>query len=197
MKKILVSVFVTLLVMTTAYSASLLSIVDAAKTVNSNYKLYELSMEKTQLDYDKAMIEATNKKAELSAKSSKASGDNSTQNNLSSFYSEILNDIFDIKSKEITCQTNELTVKIAEIDANDKENLFKKGLVSENDLKDASLTLKEAKSDLEQAKEDLELSLNNYKKDTSLEWEDMDLFVPEYEALLISDDCFCQGKSKP
>jgi len=188
MKKILVSVFVTLLVMTTAYSASLLSIVDAAKTVNSNYKLYELSMEKTQLDYDKAMIEATNKKAELSAKSSKASGDNSTQNNLSSFYSEILNDIFDIKSKEITCQTNELTVKIAEIDANDKENLFKKGLVSENDLKDASLTLKEAKSDLEQAKEDLELSLNNYKKDTSLEWEDMDLFVPEYEALLISDD---------
>ena len=188
MKKILISVFVSLLVLTTAYSTSLLTIVDSPKTVNSNYTLYELNREKTQLDYDKGMIEAMNRKAELAAESSRASGENKTQNYLSSFYSEILNDIFDVKTKEISHQSAVLTVKVAEIDYNDKENLYKKGLVSENDLKDASLTLQEAKSDLEQAKDDLDFATSNYKKDTSLDWESMDLFIPDYEALLISDD---------
>jgi hypothetical protein len=102
MKKILISAIVSLLLITTVYSASLLTIVAAAKGVNGNYRLYELNTEKTQLDYDKALIEAMNTKAELAAESSRASGENGLLNNLSSFYSEIINDIFEIKNKKIS-----------------------------------------------------------------------------------------------
>jgi outer membrane protein TolC len=165
-----------------------LTIVAAAKGVNGNYRLYELNTEKTQLDYDKALIEAMNTKAELAAESSRASGENRIQGNISSFYSEILNDIFDIKTKELSVQTNELTVKISDISYNDKENLYDKGLVSENNFKDASLTLKDAKSDRDKAKTDLDIALDSFKKDTSLDWDGADLFVPDCQLLLVNEE---------
>ncbi|MEA1884628.1 MAG: TolC family protein [Thermotogota bacterium] len=163
-------------------------IIDTAKEVNLNYRIYELNMEKNQLDYDKALIEAINKKSEIAAEINRLNGENQTQGNLSSFYSEILNHIFEVKTQEINHSISEISLKIAELDYQDSQNLFDKGLISSNALQNASITLGDAKTDLEQKQGDLEMALKNYKEDLGMEWEPLDIFVPDYNQYVITNN---------
>src|SRR6056297_560217 len=163
-------------------------IIDTAKEVKSNYRIYELNKEKNQLDYDKALIEAINKKTEMAAEISRLNGENQIQGNLSSFYSEILNHIFEVKTQEINHAISEISLKIAELDYQDNQNLFDKGLISSNALKNASITLRDAKTDLEQKQGDLELALKNYKEDLGLDWKPLDIFMPDYNQYVVTDN---------
>ena len=166
---------------------SLTGIVESAKNVNMNYKLYELNLEKTRLDYDKGVIEAINQKAEIAAQINRLSGENKSQSNLSSFYSEVLEDIFDVKIQTLNMTIAELTVKSAKLDYEDNDNLYNKGLVAYTGLKNASITYRDAQTDLEQVKVDLELAQKNFKRHTGLEWTDLELFILDYQTLLISE----------
>src|SRR6056297_2540724 len=163
-------------------------IIDTAKEVNSNYRIYELNLEKNRLDYDKAMIEAINRKSEIAAEITRLNGENQTQGNLSSFYSEILNHIFEVKTQEINVSISDISLKIAELDYQDSQNLFDKGLASSNALQNASITLRDAKTDLEQKQGDLELALKNYQEDLGLEWEPILIFMPDYETYVIAKE---------
>ena len=187
MKKfiIFIAVLTTCLMM---FGQSPKNIIDTAKQVNTNYRIYELNLEKNQLDYDKAMIEAINRKSEIAAEISRLNGENQTQGNLSSFYSEILNHIFEVKTQKINHAISDISLKIANLDYQDSQNLFDKGLISSNALQNASITLRDAKTDLEQKQGDLEMALKNYKEDLGMEWEPIDIFVPDYNQYLITDD---------
>ena len=162
-------------------------IIETAKQVNTNYRIYELNLEKNRLDYDKAMIEAINRKSEIAAEISRLNGENQTQGNLSSFYSEILNHIFEVKTQKINLSISDISLKIAELDYQDSQNLFDKGLISSNALQNASITLRDAETDLEQKKGDLDLALKNYKEDLGLEWEPVEVFLPDYIQYVIAD----------
>ncbi|MFP4461328.1 MAG: TolC family protein [Thermotogota bacterium] len=163
-------------------------IIDTAKQINTNYRIYELNVEKNQLDYDKALIEAINRKSEIAAEISRLNGENQTQENLSAFYSEILNHIFEVKTQEINRSISDISLKIVQLDYQDSQNLFDKGLISSNALQNASITLRDAKTDLEQTHGDLEWALKNYKEDLGLEWEPVDIFMPDYEAYVIAKE---------
>lgn len=186
MKRIIIfiAVLITCLMM---FGQSPQDIIDTAKQVNTNYRIYELNAEKNELDYDKAIIEAINRKSEIAAEISRLNGENQTKGNLSSFYSEILNHIFEVKTQEINLAISDISLKIAELDYQDSQNLFDKGLISSNALQNASITLRDAKTDLEQKQGDLELALKNYKEDLGMEWEPLDIFVPDYNQYVIPD----------
>jgi len=187
MKKILLLMLMCLLALTT-FSTSLITIVDRAKEVNPNYVLSELNSEKAELDYEKAMIEAMNEKMELAAEINKFSGDQQVLRNLTDFYAEILDDIFTVKTQKLDKQIKALNVEIAKKDYEDKKDLFDKDLVSENDLTDASLTYQDAQSSLSKSEKDLQVALDTFKRDTSLDYDEVDLFVPEYEKILVSKE---------
>jgi len=186
MKRIIIfiAVLTTCLMM---FGQSPQDIIDKAKQVNTNYRIYELNAEKNELDYDKAIIEAINRKSEIAAEISRLNGENQTQGNLSSFYSEILNHIFEVKTQEINLAISDISLKIAELDYQDSQNLFDKGLISSNALQNASITLRDAKTDLEQKQGDLELALKNYKEDLGMEWDPLDILVPDYNQYVIPD----------
>jgi len=187
MKKLIIFIAV-LTACLTMFGQSPNDIIDTAKKVNANYRIYELNLEKNQLDYDKGLIEAVNKKSEIVAEINRLNGENQTQGNLSSFYSEILNHIFEVKTQEINRSISDISLKIAQLDYQDSQNLFDKGLISSNALQNASITLRDAKTDLEQKQGDLELALRNYKEDLGMEWEPVDIFMPDYEAYVIAKE---------
>jgi len=161
--------------------------IESAKKVNSNYILYELNLEKNHLEYDKALIQAINKKAEFAAEITRLNGENQTQGNLSAFYSELLTDIFEVKNQEIKKAISNMSLKIASVDYVDNQNLFDKGLISSNTLQNASITLRDAQTDLEQVEGDLEIALNNFKKDLGIEWVPVNIVAVEYQKYVISD----------
>src|SRR6056297_741334 len=187
MKKLIIF-FAVLFTSLMMFGQSPKDIIDTAKQVNTNHRIYELNVEKNHLDYDKALIEAINRKSEIAAEITRLNGENQTQGNLSSFYSEILNHIFEVKTQEINVSISDISLKIAELDYQDSQNLFDKGLASSNALQNASITLRDAKTDLEQKQGDLELALKNYQEDLGLEWEPIDIFVPDYSQYLITDN---------
>jgi len=187
MKKwlIFIAVLTTCLIM---FGQSAKEMIDSAKQVNANYRIYELNMKKNQLDYDKTVIEAINKKSEFAAEISRLNSENQTQGNLSAFYTEILNRIFEVKTQQINLAMSDISQKIAELDYQDSQNLFDKGLISSTDLQNASITLRDAKTDNEQKAGDLDLALKNYKEDVGLEWESVDIFLPDYNQYVITDN---------
>src|SRR6056297_3045084 len=187
MKKLIIFIAV-LTACLTMFGQSPNDIIDTAKKVNANYRIYELNLEKNQLDYDKGLIEAVNKKSEIVAEINRLNGENQTQGNLSSFYSEILNHIFEVKTQEINRSISDISLKIAQLDYQDSQNLFDKGLISSNALQNASITLRDAKTDLEQKQGDLELALKNYQEDLGLEWEPILIFMPDYETYVIAKE---------
>ena len=162
--------------------------IENAKNVNSNFIVYKLNLEKNQLEYDKSLIQAMNRKAEIAAEITRLNGENQTQGNLSAFYSELLADIFEVKNQEIKSAISEISLKIAKLDYTDNQNLFDKGLISSNTLQNASITLRDAQTDLEQVEGDLEMALKNFKKDTGIQWQQMEIFIPEYDKYLIKDE---------
>jgi len=74
------------------------------------------------------------------------------------------------------------------LDYTDNQNLFEKGLISSNTLQNASITLRDSQTDLEQVKGDLEIALKNFKKDTGIQWQPMEIFIPVYDKYLIKDE---------
>ncbi len=187
---ILIAVLLTALAL---FGQSKTNIIDSAKRVNANYRIYSLNVEKNQLDYDKASIEAFNKKSEIAAEITRLNGENQTQGNLSSFYSEILNHIFEVKTLQINLAVSDKSQQIAQLDYKDSKSLFDKGLISSSTLQSASITLRDAKTDFEQKQGDLALALKNYQEDLGLPWEPIDVLIPDYDQYIITEQNWIEG----
>ncbi|MFA6639928.1 MAG: hypothetical protein WCY40_03430, partial [Defluviitoga tunisiensis] len=55
----------SILMVVASFSIGLVDVFETSKEKSNIYKMAQIDLEKTLLDYDKAMIEAINKKAEL------------------------------------------------------------------------------------------------------------------------------------
>ncbi|MEN3007693.1 TolC family protein [Pseudothermotoga sp.] len=139
-------------------------VVDALESAKNNSPAYlklVLDRQQTEDDYQKALLEAKNKRQELSAELSKLRSENSYRESLKNFLSDFLDVYFGTIESQIALEIAQLNLQIAEIDNREKKSLYEKGVGTIQELKSASATLIEAQRDLEAAK----LSLEQAKRD--------------------------------
>jgi len=142
------------------------SVTDALESYKNNSPAYlKLTLDRQQAedDYQKALLEAKNKRQELSAQLSKLKADSSYRESLKSFVNDFIDTYFAVVEAQLTLEMAQLSSQVAQIDYNEKKDLYDKGIGTLQDLKSASATLIETSKDLdaatltlEQAKRDFE-----------------------------------------
>jgi len=155
---------VTLLIVFVLAYSIFASIADALESFKNNSPAYlKLTLDRQQAedDYQKALLEAKNKRQELSAQLSKLKSDNSHRESLKSFVNDFIDTYFALLEAQSALETAQLNLQIAQIDYNEKKDLYEKGVGTLQDLKNASATLIEASKDFDAAK----LSFEQAKRD--------------------------------
>lgn len=141
--------------------AGIVDALEAAKNNSPAYLKLTLDREQAEDDYQKALLEARNKRQELSAQLSKMRADNTYRESLKSFVSDFLDTYFGVLDSQLALEIAQLNLQIAQIDYKEKKDLYDRGVGTLQDLKNASATLIEAEKDVDAAK----LSVEQAKRD--------------------------------
>lgn len=139
-------------------------IIDALENAKNNSPTYlKLMLDRQQAedDYQKALLEAKNKRQELSAELSRLRSENTYRESLKSFLSDFLDVYFGAVESQLALEIAQLNLQMAEIDYREKKDLYDKGVGTIQELKNASATLIESQRDLDSAK----LSAEQAKRD--------------------------------
>lgn len=145
---------VLILVFALAYSifAGILDALESAKNNSPAYLKLTLDRQQAEDDYQKALLEAKNKRQELSAQLSKLKSDNSYRESLKSFLNDFIDTYFAVIDSQLNLEAAQLNLQIAQIDHREKKDLYDKGVGTLQDVKSASATVLEAEKDLDAAK---------------------------------------------
>ncbi len=192
MRKICLSFMIFILVLfSVSFSMELPELFKKAMEVNSNYILSELALEKADMEYQKAVIESTNKKTELSAEISLLNGKSSVDKYVKSFYTEIIGAVFSVRSSEKALEVARLNYENSKMDFEKSEGLFKKSLLSKQDLDNAQITLEDKENSLNKAREDYDNLLADFSRYTGIEWSEVSgivLEIPDYRKYMVSEE---------
>lgn len=142
--------------------AGVVDVVELAKQNSVTYLKAVLNFEQAKNDYDKAMIEAKNKRQQLVAQQSWLQAQQTYNQSVKSFYSEFFDAYIGVLENTLQVQIAQNKLRIAEIDFAQMQDLYKTGAATLQDLQSASSTrleteasFDEAKLNLEQSKQDL------------------------------------------
>ncbi|KAF2957430.1 MAG: TolC family protein [Thermotoga caldifontis] len=141
--------------------AGIVDALEAAKNSSPAYLKLTLDREQAEDDYQKALLEARNKRQELSAQLSKMRADNTYRESLKNFVSDFLDTYFGVLDSQLALEIAQLNLQIAQIDYKEKKDLYDRGVGTLQDLKNANATLIEAEKDVDAAK----LSVEQAKRD--------------------------------
>jgi len=189
--KLNVVIFCSLLILSSlSLGIPLSDALTKAKTVNSNFMLSGYALEKTNLEYEKAMIESTNKEEELNAQVARLNGLSDYQRNyVRSYYSEVVIAYFDMRIAQIASEVAQLTYMNAKIDNEKKTGLLQKSILSEPEWKESQINLNDALDAYEKADIDFNNRVSEYKRYTSLDEKTMiDIPTPEYTRYTVSEE---------
>lgn len=150
-----------LLVFVCSMFAGIVDALEAAKNNSPAYLKLTLDREQAEDDYQKALLEARNKRQELSAQLSKMRADNTYRESLKSFVSDFLDTYFGVLDSQLALEIAQLNLQIAQIDYKEKKDLYDRGVGTLQDVKNASATLIETEKDVDAAK----LSVEQAKRD--------------------------------
>lgn len=145
---------VLILVFALAYSifAGILDALESAKNNSPAYLKLTLDRQQAEDDYQKALLEAKNKRQELSAQLSKLKAENSYRESLKSFLNDFIDTYFAVIDSQLNLEAAQLNLQIAQIDYREQKDLYDKGIGTLQDVKNASATVLEAEKDLDAAK---------------------------------------------
>ncbi|WP_041076387.1 TolC family protein [Thermotoga caldifontis] len=155
------AVVVMLVVFVCSMFAGIIDALESAKSNSPAYLKLTLDREQAEDDYQKALLEARNKRQELSAQLSKMRADNTYRESLKSFVSDFLDTYFGVLDSQLALEIAQLNLQIAQIDYKEKKDLYDRGVGTLQDVKNASATLIEAEKDVDTAK----LSVEQAKRD--------------------------------
>jgi len=113
MKKILVTVAVLFVVFV---YASFNDVIELAKQNSTTYMKAVLNFDQAKNDYDKAMIEAKNKRQQLVAERSWLQAQQTYNQSLKNFLNELLDSYIGLVENDLQVQIAENKLRIAEID---------------------------------------------------------------------------------
>ena len=186
-KKVILLGVMSLLVVG-VFSANLTEVFDTSKASSAIYKKAQMDLEITNLDYEKAKIEAVNKKAELAAELAYYNGLSNYNTSMKDYYSDILDRVLNVYTEEINLDIANLQLKNAQIDYNNNQTLYNRGLISNDDLKNSELNVKDAQTNLETVQLNLETAMDNLKKVYNEDYRQIEIKIPEYEGLFVTDE---------
>ncbi|AEH50738.1 TolC family protein [Pseudothermotoga thermarum] len=181
-----------LLVMFISTFANPLEALQTAQKNSITYLNAILDFEQAKSDYEKALIEAKNKSQELSAQLSWLQARQSYRNSMKNFVDEFLNLYIGFVEKKLSLEIQQNRLKIAEDDYNEKQELYKKGIVSAQDLQSSKISylqqqnsFENAKLSFEQVKRDYERIIGNIESfDPSKIKLNLNIELPSLEILL-------------
>lgn len=176
-----------------AFSATIMDLFQSAQASNTTFTLAQLNLKLANMNYDKAMIQASDKGEELSAELNHISSLISYTNKLRGYYEQIDNAVFNILTSEIDVEVGKLNLQVVTTDYNNSKSLFKKSLISENDLKEASITVSNSQSQLKNFVWAYNDAVKNFKQTTGSDWKDIEINVPKFESLLASQDVWMKN----
>lgn len=138
--------------------AGVVDVVELAKQNSVTYLKAVLNFEQAKNDYDKAMIEAKNKRQQLVAQQSWLQAQQTYNQSVKSFYSEFFDAYIGVLENTLQVQIAQNKLRIAEIDFAQMQDLYKTGAATLQDLQSASSTRLEAEANFDEAKLNLEQS---------------------------------------
>ncbi|MGJ8454557.1 TolC family protein [Pseudothermotoga sp. U03pept] len=171
--------------------AGIVDVVELAKQNSVTYLKAVLNFDQAKNDYDKAMIEAKNKRQQLVAQKSWLSAQQTYNQSMKSFYGEFFDTYIGVLENTLQLQIAQNKLQIAEIDFKQTQELYKTGAATLQDLQSASSTrlesqasLDEAKLNLDQSKEDLLILLGKEVQPLDPSAIKIDVRVPSISELL-------------
>lgn len=171
-----------------SFSVSLVDVFEIAKEKSNIYKIAQIDLEKTLLDYDKTMIEAINKKIELAGELAYQKGLMDYNNSIKEYYADILSRVFNLYLQEINVNIVTLQLKSAQINYDNSKELYNRGLISDDDLKSAELDVKDVENYLKNSQISLETAQDNLKKVYDGDIREITIVVPTLDGLFVSDE---------
>ncbi|HOB16161.1 MAG TPA: TolC family protein [Defluviitoga sp.] len=183
-----VLLLITLLMVVISFSVSLVDVFEIAKEKSNIYKIAQIDLEKTLLDYDKTMIEAINKKIELAGELAYQKGLMDYNNSIKEYYADILSRVFNLYLQEINVNIVTLQLKSAQINYDNSKELYNRGLISDDDLKIAELDVKDVENYLKNSQISLETAQDNLKKVYDGDIREITIVVPTLDGLFVSDE---------
>lgn len=188
MRKVLVLFLISTVVL---MYAGIIDVIELAKQNSVTYLKAVLNFDQAKNDYDKAMIEAKNKRQQLVAQKSWLQAQQTYNQSIKNFYGEFFDAYIGVLENTLQVQIAENKLKIAEIDFSQTQDLYKTGAATLQDLQSASSTrlgaeasVDEAKLNLEQSKQDLLILLGGDMQITDLSSMSVDLKLPTVDELL-------------
>ncbi|WP_041083181.1 TolC family protein [Thermotoga profunda] len=158
MRKVFVLVLISFVVL---MFAGIVDVVELAKQNSVTYLKAVLNFEQAKSDYDKAMIEAKNKRQQLVAQQSWLQAQQTYNQSLKNFYGEFFDAYIGVLESTLQVQIAQNKLRIAEIDFAEMQDLYKTGAATLQDLQSASSTKLESQASLDEAK----LNAEQSKKD--------------------------------
>ena len=176
-----------------AFSATIVDLFQSAQASNTTFTIAQLNLKLANMNYDKAMIQASNKGEKLSAELNHVSSLISYTNNLKGYYEQIDDAVFKVLTSEIDLEVGKLNLQAAIINYNNSESLFKKSLISENDLKEVSITASNSQNQLKNLEWEYNDAVKNFKQTTGSDWKDIEISIPKFESLPASQSVWMKN----
>ena len=176
-----------------AFSTTLMDLYQSAQASNTTFTFAQLNLKLVNMNYNKAMIQASDKGEKLSADLNHVSNLISYTNKLKGYYVQVNNAVFNILTSKIDVEVGKLNLQVATIDYNNSTSLFKKSLISENDLKEASITVSNSQNQLKNFVWTYNDAVKEFKQITGADWKDIEIDVPDFESFLVGQDMWMKN----
>jgi hypothetical protein len=190
MKKGVLIAFICVTILSLSFSISLSEALVKAKTVNSNYMLSGYTLEKINLEYDKAVIEASNKEEEMNAEVTRLEDlIEYYKAYIKEYYSEMIISYLDMRSAQKESEITQLEYLNMKIDNEKKAGLLQKSILSEQEWKESEIDLNDSLDAYEKADIDYKNRIAEYKRYTGFdETTVIDIPTPDYLKFVVSDE---------
>ncbi|RKX40484.1 MAG: hypothetical protein DRP24_03810 [Thermotoga sp.] len=159
---------ITTCLFTFLFSVSLTDIINSARENDREYLIAVETYEQAVEDHEKSLIEAKTEREELIAEQSFLNSKKSYRNSLLKFYQDIVTLYYSAIDQMLDLKIKENSLKLAEMDLNDKKTLHERGIITYEELEDASISYEKAKLDLEKTNFEYEKTLEDLKWRTSI-----------------------------
>jgi len=152
---------IVLCLTTLLFSVSLIDIIYNARKNDREYLIAVETYEQAIEDHEKSLIEAKTEKEKLIAEQSFLNSRKSYRNSLLKFYQDIVTLYYLAIDQKLDLKMKENSLKLAEMNLSDKKALYEKGIITCEELEDASISYEKARLDLEKATFEYEKTLED------------------------------------
>lgn len=194
-KRVVVLLLVSVIFIGSLMAMDLKEFVETAKQRDMEFLEAMETYQQAKDDYDKAMVSAVTELDKINAEITLLNSEKTYRNSVLKLYQNVLGTYYSLISDLLDLRIQENTLKIAGMDLDEQTQLYQKGLAVEEDLKDASITYRQAVLDKAAAEFTLGNDLEELKWRTGIELKSDQitfeaLYLPDITEIELSTDTY-------